>query len=159
MKTSQAGIDLIKRFESCRLATYDDATGKTVNLGDLVEGVLTIGWGHTGPQASPGNVITQDQADGILSQDLDKFEDCLNSLLIKVRPTQDQFDALIDFVFNLGCESLAGSTLLLKLNKGDMPGAADEFGRWVYFKGRILSGLVRRRNVERCLFLGVVTAT
>ncbi|MNQ87056.1 Lysozyme RrrD [compost metagenome] len=67
--------------------------------------------------------------------------------------TQEQFDALVSFTYNLGINALKGSTLLRKLNSGDYEGAADEFLKWNKAGGKILSGLTRRREAERMLFL------
>lgn len=148
MKTSQKGIDLIKEFEGLRLTAYYDAVG-----------VLTIGYGHTNRSASadkypvyPGQTITAAQAETILKADLIVFE---NAVLRNVTypVNQNQFDALVSFTFNLGEGNLRSSTLLQKLNNGDILGAANEFDRWVYAGGKKLEGLVRRRAAEKALFL------
>lgn len=140
MKTSQAGVQLIKGFEGVRLNAYDDGVG-----------VMTIGVGHIrGVQG--GDIITEDQADDYLREDLSTAEDAVNRL-VKVPLNQAQFDALVSFTFNLGAGALASSTLLKKLNAGDMDGAADEFLRWNRAGGRIMAGLTKRRISERMLFL------
>lgn len=142
MKTSQAGIALIKSFESCRLTAYRDSVN-----------VLTIGWGHTG-KIWPGMTITQEQADALLDADLARFEVGV-SKLAKVPLKQCEFDALVSFAFNCGLGNLESSTLLRKLNAGDGKGAANEFPRWNRAGGKILRGLTRRREAERAMFLGV----
>lgn len=141
MRTSDAGVHLIKSFESCKLQAYKCPAG-----------VWTIGWGHTGPIAAPGSKITQDVADSLLAFDLEFFERGVLSM-VKVSITQGQFDALVSFAFNCGLSSLRGSTLLRMLNSGDINGAADQFGRWTKSKGVPLAGLVRRRAAERALFV------
>lgn len=101
---------------------------------------------------SMGAKCTSQQADTWLK------EDCLVAELtiganVKVPLSQNQFDALVSFIFNLGSAKFEGSTLLKKLNAGDYAGAADEFGKWVNAGGRKLAGLVKRRAAEKALFL------
>lgn len=142
MKTSQAGIDLIKRFEGLELTAYPDpGTGGEP---------WTIGYGHTG-NVKPGDTVTEAEAEEILRQDLEKFEDCVNAY-ISVPLTQAQFDALVSFAFNVGCGALKSSTLLRLLNNGDYEAAEAQFGRWNKAAGRVLAGLTRRREAERDLF-------
>ncbi|WP_157796254.1 LysM peptidoglycan-binding domain-containing protein [Bacillus xiapuensis] len=148
MKTSQRGVNLIKEFEGLRLTAYYDSVG-----------VLTIGYGHTNNTASadkypvyPGQTITASKAEEILKADLITYENAVNSY-VTYPINQNQFDALVSFSFNLGTGALRTSTLLAKLNAGDVQGAADEFDRWVYAGGQILAGLVRRRAAEKALFL------
>lgn len=143
MKTSQKGIDLIKTFEGCRLAAYPDpgSGGEP----------WTIGYGHTGG-VQPGDTCTQEQADNWLAADLQKFEKCV-SMYVDVAVTQEQFDALVSFAYNLGCGTLRNSTLIRKLNTGDDVGAAEEFSKWTHASGNVLNGLVARREAERQLFM------
>jgi lysozyme len=140
MKTSQAGVQLIKGFEGVRLNAYDDGVG-----------VMTIGVGHI-RGVQDGDIITEDQADDYLREDLSTAEGAVNRL-VKVPINQAQFDALVSFTFNLGAGALASSTLLKKLNAGDYDGAADELLRWNRAGGRIMAGLTKRRISERMLFL------
>jgi lysozyme len=140
VKTSQAGVELIKGFEGVRLNAYDDGIG-----------VATIGVGHING-VHMGDVITEDQADDYLRDDLGSAEAAVNRL-VKVPLDQSKFDALVSFTFNLGAGALASSTLLKKLNSGDVDGAADEFLRWTKAGGRIMAGLTKRRISERMLFL------
>lgn len=143
MHISDAGLALIKSFEGLRLEAYPDpATG-----GDP----WTIGYGHTG-DVEQGQVITEAEADEILRQDVAQFEMCVNSVLL-VPVTQGQFDALVSFAFNVGCRNLRNSTLLRKLNAGDVDGAAAEFAVWNRAAGKIMAGLSRRRAAERDIFM------
>lgn len=150
---SKSGLQLTEQFEGCRLTAYQDSVG-----------VWTIGYGHTGPDVYKGLTITQEQAVGLLMQDIAKSAAAVNRLVTLDRAgdpdtdglpdlTQEEFDALVDFTFNLGAGSLAGSTLLKKLNAGDIEGAAAEFPKWVHAGGKVLAGLVKRRDAERALFL------
>lgn len=139
MKTSKAGIDLIKSFEGCRLVAYKCPAG-----------VWTIGYGHTfGVRA--GQKITQKQAEDFLKSDLQVYEKGVEKA-VRVKLNQNQFDALVSFSYNCGLGALRSSTLLKKLNKGDYKGASAEFPRWNKANGRILAGLKRRRKEEKALF-------
>lgn len=148
MRTSDAGIALIKAHEGLRLEAYPDpAKGWSVP---------TVGYGHTSaagpPTVTRGMKITEAGADAILRADLQKFERAVTSA-VHVPLTQQQFDALVSFTFNLGPGNLRSSTLLRKLNALDYQGAADEFGKWNKAGGRVLAGLTKRRAAERALFL------
>lgn len=139
MKTSRAGLDLIKTFEGCRLEAYGD-----------VAGVLTLGFGHTGPDVHAGMEITQEQADILLAQDLEEAEEVVGRLTRSVTLNQNQFDALISFEFNTG--ALAHSTLLKQILMHNFDGAAKEFVRWDHAGGVEVPGLFRRRSAEQALF-------
>lgn len=144
MKISDKGIALIKSFEGCRLTAYPDpGTGNDP---------WTIGYGHTGPEVIPGLMIDQQEADDYLAQDLAKFEDCVNDACEK-EPTQNHFDAIVSLAYNIGCKAMTGSTLIRLLNAGDIDGAASQFGRWTKAGGKVMSGLTRRRQAERDLFV------
>lgn len=140
LTTSHEGLQLIKRYEGLSLKAYLCPAG-----------VWTIGYGHTGG-VPPGRVITEQQAEDILKDDLQHAEDEVDEL-VSVPLTQQQFDALVSFTYNLGGANLANSTLLRKLNNKDYEGAANQFSRWIRAGGRTLEGLVRRRAEERELFL------
>ncbi|HFO1371968.1 lysozyme [Pseudomonas aeruginosa] len=140
MRTSKRGIDLIKSFEGLRLSAYQDSVG-----------VWTIGYGTT-RGVTRYMTITVEQAERMLSNDIQRFEPEMDKL-VKVPLNQNQWDALMSFVYNLGAANLASSTLLKLLNKGDYQGAADQFSRWVNAGGKRLGGLVKRRAAERVLFL------
>lgn len=145
MKLSKVGIDLIKSFEGCYLKAYKCPAG-----------VWTIGWGTTEPidgvKPHEGMVITQKQADELLIKNLNGYENAVNEH-VTYSINQNQFDALVSFAYNCGNGALKTSTLLKKLNAGDVHGAANEFLRWNKANGKVLSGLTRRREAERKLFL------
>lgn len=135
MRTSEEALAKIKEFEGCRLYAYRDSGGK-----------LTIGYGHTKGVKS-GQAITQKQAEALLKGDLLPNEKFVGNLGLDL--TQGQFDALVDFCFNLGTVSLYDSTLLKKIRtKASEKEIRAEFARWVYCNGRKLAGLVRRRQWE-----------
>ena len=142
---SKVGIDLIKSFEGCYLKAYKCPAG-----------VWTIGWGTTEPidgvKPHEGMVITQKQADELLIKNLKGYENAVNEY-ITYSINQNQFDALVSFAYNCGNGALKTSTLLKKLNAGDVHGAANEFLRWNKANGKVLNGLTRRREAERKLFL------
>lgn len=140
MKLSNVGYALIKEFEGCELMAYQDGGG-----------VWTIGFGHT-LGVKKGDLITMEGAHRYLEQDAMDSVDAVNKL-VKVVLTQNQFDALVCFTFNLGTGALKGSTLLRKLNSGDYAGASQEFQRWNKDNGKEVAGLTRRRKAEATLFL------
>jgi len=140
MNVSQAGLELIKKFETLRTEAYLCPAG-----------IPTIGYGHT-RGVSMGEKCTPQQADAWLHEDC-RVAELTISANVKVLLSQNQFDALVSFIFNLGSGNFTGSTLLKKLNAGNYAGAADEFGKWVNAGSRKLTGLVRRRAAEKALFL------
>jgi GH24 family phage-related lysozyme (muramidase) len=136
MKTSKRGIDLIKEFEGCRLAAYRDAVG-----------VLTIGYGHTRGVYS-GQTITQEKADVLLLEDLDQYERNVMSWNYIYAWSQNEFDALVSFAFNIG--SIDQLTGYGKRAKKILP---DKMLMYCHAGGQTLAGLKRRRERERELFL------
>lgn len=141
---SEKGLALTKESESLKLTAYPDpGTGGAP---------WTIGYGHTGPHIEEGMTISQEEADHLLLLDVQESVEAVNRL-VTVSLTQNQFDALVDFTFNVGAENFEKSTLLIKVNNGDIQGAADEFPRWNKAAGHVLGGLIRRRGAERTLFL------
>lgn len=139
MKTSPKGIALIKEFEGQRLKAYK-----------CPGGVWTIGYGHTAG-VKPGMVITEAQAEEYLKADLIAFERYLNGLGLALN--QNQFDALVSFIYNVGTGNFYSSTLLRKVRANPQDNSImDEFLRWVYSKGRVLPGLQRRRLAEMKLY-------
>ena len=144
MQVSQKCIDLVKRYEGFISKAYLCPAG-----------VISIGWGHTGSDVKKGMIITKEEAENLLKKDLKKFEQGLCKMLNaeELNVTQNQFDALISFAYNLGLSTLAGSTLWRLFTHGDIQGAADEFTKWIYAGGKPLEGLKRRRQAERELFL------
>lgn len=139
MKTSDKGIKLITAHEGLRLEAYKCPAG-----------VYTIGYGHT-RTARPGMVITRHRAEELLKDDLVTAENAVNNQNLKLN--QNQFDALVSFVFNVGSGNFRTSTLLRKVKANvDDPSIADEFMRWNKANGRVLFGLVRRREEESNLY-------
>ncbi|MDX7998067.1 lysozyme [Xenorhabdus sp. Reich] len=143
MVISENGINKIKSYEGLRLKAYPDpATGAEP---------WTIGYGHTRGVKS-GQVITAQQAEAFLHQDLIPIYDAIQRL-VKVPLTQGQFDALCSFIFNLGIGNFMHSTLLKKLNLRNYKGAAGEFLKWDRADGRELPDLRLRRESEQQTFL------
>lgn len=147
MTISNRGIALIKEFEGLYLDAYICPAGKnTIGYG-------TVMYRDTGEVVRLGDTITEEEADKLLKLDIkDKYEKYIREY-VKVDITQNQYDALVSFVYNVGGGAFSESTLLKKLNKGDYEGASEEFERWVYGGGVRLKGLVRRRKAEKELFL------
>lgn len=147
MKTSEKGLQFIRREEGERLTAYAD-----------VIGVWTIGVGHTGTvdgkPVAKGMVISTDKSRELLSADLSKFESAI-SRLVKVPLKQYEFDALVSLVFNIGETNFARSTLLKKLNANDFKGAAEQFLVWKNAGGRPVQGLLNRRKREKDMFNGL----
>lgn len=151
MQTSEKGINAIIAFEGMELDAYKCPSG-----------VWTIGVGHTGyidgRLVQKGMSISEDKAMTVLKEDLKKFEDYLNKQPFASRLNQNQFDALVSFVFNVGTGNFQNSTMRKKLcmnaKKEDI---AAEFGRWVYGtangKKTVLKGLEHRREKEAEMFL------
>lgn len=137
---SSKGLELTKEFEGCRLSAYQDQRGK-----------WTIGYGHTGLDVRRGMVITLEQAESLLLKDMATAVSCVNRN-VATQISQSQFDALVDFTFNLGCQTLMVSTLIRKVNARDFSGAAEQFLRWDHVAGAVIPGLTRRRQAEKTLF-------
>lgn len=151
MDVSQAGLNLIASFEGWRAQLYNDvANNATIGYGHLV---------HAGPisaadRAGPfGKGITQAQGLALLAQDAARMVAAVNQS-VKVPLTQNQFDALVSFTYNVGVGAFQGSTLLKKLNAGDYAGAQAQFAAWNKAGGQVVAGLVRRRAEEAALFGG-----
>ncbi len=139
MKTSLEGIDLIKHFEGCELEAYKCPAG-----------VWTIGYGHI-KGVQQGDVITEQQADDMLVEELEEYENYIHNL-VNCPLNQNQFDALVSWVYNLGSSNLQASTLLKVLNAGDYAGVPAQMLRWNKAGGKVLEGLTRRRQAEADLF-------
>lgn len=144
MRISEAGIELIKRFEGLELESYQD-----------IAGVWTIGYGHT-ETAGPNQKISAREADDLLRRDLAPRERAVEQLA-SVSLNQNEFDALVSFVFNVGAGAFKTSTARKRLNRNDRLGAADALTWWnkatVAGVLREVTGLTRRRAAERALFL------
>ena len=139
MKISNTGIDLIKHFEGCETEAYLCPAG-----------VPTIGYGHI-KGVQMGDVITETQAHEMLVEELDEYESYINDL-VTVSLNQNQFDAMVSWVYNLGSGNLRASTLLKVLNSGDYSGVPEQIMRWNKAGGKVLEGLTRRRQAEADLF-------
>lgn len=133
---SKSGVQLTERFEGVRLAAYQDSVG-----------VWTIGYGHTW-LVSPGMTCTTEQAEAWLISDTLIAQSDVNEY-VHVTLTQGEFDALVDFAFNVGRGNLNNSTLLRDLNAGNIPAAADQFTKWDHAGGVVVAGLLRRRLAEQ----------
>jgi lysozyme len=140
LRTGAKGIALIKSFEGLELRAYKCPAD-----------VLTIGYGSTGPHVKPNMVITEKQAEDLLRQDLVRFERAVTRL-VTVPISQNQYDALVSFTFNLGEGNFSRSTLLKRVNARDFSGAQKEFAKWNRAGGIVLAGLTRRRAAEAKLF-------
>ena len=145
MRVSRGMLKQIAEWEGVELTAYKDPVG-----------VLTIGIGHTAmagePDVWPGMRITREQAFEILDRDIRKFSDGVEALLDR-KPTQYQFDAMVSLAFNIGLGGFKRSTVLRLFNAGDLIGAAEAFKMWNKAGGKILRGLVRRRDGEAEWFL------
>jgi lysozyme len=141
-KYSDAGFALTKHFEGCELKAYQDSVG-----------VWTVGYGHTGSDVVKGLTISQGHAEILLHADVVWAEACVSRAVI-VPVQQNQFDALVDFVFNLGATNFLQSALLRLMNAGLYSVAAGEFLRWNHAGGKVVDGLTRRRAAEMALFIG-----
>lgn len=138
---SKNGLSLTEQFEGCELTAYRD-----------IAGVWTNGYGNT-HGVVPGSTITQEQAEADL---LANVQNSVNDVarLVTVPLTQGEFDALVDFDFNLGSPRLRGSTLLKLVNTGNFEEAAEEFEKWDMAGGKHVAGLLRRRVAEATEFKG-----
>lgn len=141
MVPSKNAIDLIKKFEGCRLEAYED-----------VVGVWTIGWGTTGPGIVEGLKIGQGTADAMLIGHVREIGLSLTDLVVRTL-NQNQFDALICFAYNVGMNALRKSTMLKLIQAKNYKEAADQFDRWNHAGGKVVAGLTARRHAEKALFL------
>lgn len=141
---SPDGLDLIKRWEGCKLKAYVCPAGK-----------WTIGYGSTGSHVRPGLVISLKEAEDLLDRDLVRFEEAVSDA-VKVKLTDPQFAALVSFAFNVGVGAFKGSTLVKRLNKGDYASVPSELAKWNKgtVKGRkvVIEGLANRRAAEAGLW-------
>lgn len=151
MQVSPFGVHLVSEFESLSLTAYRRRYKNKLD-------VWTIGYGHTGPEVHEAMVVTVDQALQLLHADLASATDDVNRL-VRIQLNQNQFDALVSLVFNIGGgqQGFAGSSLLKLLNAGEIIAAAAQFPRWDKVDGVEEKGLLSRRLLERDLFLSPVT--
>tara|TARA_Y100000114_G_scaffold118236_1_gene112719 strand:- start:713 stop:1156 length:444 start_codon:yes stop_codon:yes gene_type:complete len=141
LNTSAEGIALIKKFEGCELKAYQCSAG-----------VWTIGYGHT-KDVEEGDTISKDQAEEMLVEELHEYENYVNEY-VNVALSQNQFDALVSWVYNLGPANLKASTMLKVLNDGKYEDVPYQMKRWNKAGGKVLDGLVRRREAEALLYQG-----
>ena len=139
MKIDKYGLELIKKFESCKLSAYKV---------DKAEKYYTIGYGHYGADVKKDMKITKKRAEELLKNDVKYFENCVNSSL-KVKVTQSMFNALVSFTYNVGYGNLKKSSLIKYVNKKQFRKASNEFKKWNKCGGKVLKGLVNRRLLEQ----------
>mgnify|MGYP001393036291 FL=1 len=143
MGISEEGKNLIKKFEGCELEAYKCAAG-----------VWTIGYGHI-KTAVEGMKIDQATANELFDEEMGEYETYVNTA-VNVPLSQNQFDALVSWVFNLGNGNLNASTMLKVINSGDHAGVPAQIKRWNKAGGKVLDGLVRRREAEALLYQGAI---
>ena len=143
MKTSDQGIDQIKTFEGFRTMPYQDVVGK-----------WTVGYGHlmvSGDGTVQGSPITMGHATELLRNDVSTAETCVDTCGVEL--TQNEFDALVSFTYNLGTGAFTRSSLLKFLRAGNKEAAAAEFPKWAMAGGKEVAGILKRRLVEQACFL------
>jgi len=143
MNISFAGLAHIKGWEGFKPSVYLDSAGKP-----------TIGFGHLIKPYESFTTITEAEAARLLAKDVATAENAVNAA-VKVPLTQNEFDALVSFVYNVGAGAFSRSTMLKELNKGNKLAAQQQFTRWVYAGGKVITGLANRRLAEARLFAGV----
>ena len=149
LRASPKAVRLIHSSEDCELTAYKDP-GSDDGL------PITIGWGSTtdenGKPIKLGDVWSQERADTRFAMDLAKFEADVRSMIGSAPTTQNQFDALVSFTYNLGKGNVSGSTLMAKHKAGDYAAAKANFAKWIYNDGKVMKGLIRRRAAEAALY-------
>ena len=141
MQLSTHGKLFIQGYEKLFLAAY---------VGE--DGIPTIGWGHTGPEVTRFSVCTIEQAEAWFDSDTASAVNEVNETIL-VTLTQDQFDALVSFTFNVGDHAEAKSTLVEFINEGDFTDAEAQFLRWDHVGKQVSGGLLARRKAEAALFM------
>jgi lysozyme len=139
---NNAGIALIKKFEGLRLKAYTCPAG-----------IWTIGFGHTGPDVGPGEEINEREAEQLLKGDLIKFEHGVEEFLDGTPASFNEFSAMVSLAYNIGLGNFRKSSVLKFHKAGKKTLAANAFLLWSKAKGKILPGLVTRRNAERSLYV------
>jgi lysozyme len=140
-KVTDRGRAFITAWEGDKITAYKDGGG-----------VWTIGRGHTGPDVKPGMVITQARSNELF--DLDLEEHCIEQYLDGCETADCEYDAMTSLAFNIGLERFRNSTVLRRHKQGNRIGAANAFLMWKFDNGKIVTGLLRRREAERRLYLG-----
>jgi len=164
MKLSAAGRAEMEQFEGRRNKLYDDKTGKTITRAADAKGFPTIGVGHLVKDASfDGRTLSDAEIDALFAKDVAWAEDAINGLRLPLK--QNQFDALVSFVYNVGpgkkgvkdglicLRSGEPSSILRNLRAGNIQAAGDSLLSWTRSAGVVMAGLVKRRQAERALFL------
>lgn len=146
MKVNQATVDLVKRFEGLRLKSYRDPVG-----------IWTVGYGTTssagiGVSVGAGMEISEETAEKYLMDTLNKFGEQILSAFTR-KPTDNQYGAMLSLAYNIGVGAFKKSTCLRRFNAGDEDGAAEALTWFNKAGGKVLRGLVRRREAERELFM------
>jgi lysozyme len=141
MKTNESGLALIRQFEGCRLKAYKCPAG-----------VWTIGYGWT-HGVKPTDQWTQAQAEEMLVKGLDQYENAVQSAIGAHATTSNQFSALVSICYNIGAGNFVKSSMLRHHKAGDYQKAADAFLLWNKAGGKVLNGLIKRRQAERALYL------
>jgi lysozyme len=137
--TSETGIALIKHCEGFSAKAYPDV------------GKWSIGYGHRGDDVHEGMLITEAEAEVFLKRDLERTEAAVTRV-VKVTLSQNKFDALVSFSYNVGEANLAKSTMLVYINCGKFDRAVAEFPKWDHVAGKVDAGLLARRQLEANLF-------
>ena len=158
MKVSDAAKAMIKHHEGVRTRPYRcPALLWTVGVGHVIDpSHIAVKYEERRTLPIPDGwdrSLTMGEVDAILSQDLARFERGVARLCPAALGHQGQFDALVSFAFNVGLGNLQRSSIRMRYNRGDVEGAADAFLMWTKAAGKVLPGLVKRRNDERALFL------
>lgn len=144
MRASTNSIDLIKKFEKCRLEAYEDQGG-----------VWTIGWGTTGPGIRENLTIAQKTADAMLIGDVSRLGIDITPL-VGINVNQFQFDAIVSLTYNIGLQAFKDSTMLKLIKDHKLALASEEFDKWIHVHGTVSDGLKVRREAEKKLFLTAI---
>jgi GH24 family phage-related lysozyme (muramidase) len=158
VKVSKAAINMIKHHEGVRTRPYRcPALLWTVGVGHVIDPAhATVKYEERKNLPIPAGwdrVLSMAEVDAILAQDLSRFERGVVRLCPAAAGNQGIFDSCVSFAFNVGLGNFQRSTLRMKTNRGEFEDAADEFLKWTKAAGRVLPGLVKRRQDERALFL------
>jgi GH24 family phage-related lysozyme (muramidase) len=151
MTPSPDCLKLIQEFEGCAKKQPGGSFEAYPDPGSGGD-PWTIGWGTTGPDVKKGVVWTQQQCDDRFAAHVEEFAGKVSTILGDAPTTQNQFDAMVSFAYNLGPGNLASSTLLKKHKARDFIGAAAEFAKWNKAAGKVMAGLTRRRAAEAALY-------
>lgn len=151
MTPSSNCISLIQQFEGCAKKQSDGTYAAYPDPGTGAD-PWTIGWGTTGSDVKKGLVWTQAQCDTRFTSDVNKFGVQVANTIGSAATTQNQYDAMTSFAYNVGIGNLSSSTLLKKHKAGDYPGAQAEFAKWNKAGGKVMAGLTNRRAAEAALY-------